>query len=582
MTDIVHITDPGRVVAIRDPGGVREVFAGHPVVEVVHPGPQGPPGQDGGGSVDALGDVGDVDLDGTGSLLVRSGGSWIDGTLAEAGVAASDHTHVLADVTDSGTLASQDASSVAITGGSIDVETLQVTSTDVALAGHTHTLADVTDSGDLAGQDTVALSTDVSGTLAIGNGGTGVGTALEAFRSLSPLSQPGDLIVMDAVADPDNLGVGTDGQVLTVASGQPAWATLAPADIGAAPSGHTHVLADVTDSGTLAAQDASSVAITGGSIDVETLQVTGTDVALEGHTHAASDVISGTFADALISESSVTQHEGALTIIESQISDLGNYAVVGHTHTLKDVTDSGALAGQDQADLTGDVSGVLPISSGGTGSAAQDLAFNALAPGTTSGDLITTSASQDAQGNPAQSRLPIGSDGQVLTATFSGIASAQWKDLPERDEILFMAYASQSGPLADTNNWETIPFDSSIFQRAGSPISLSGGEITFGQAGTYLVVADVTLDIGDGQDLRTEGQFRLEHDDGTGFSELVGSMGWLYHRLSAQDHTTGSTRYVITASANDKVRVTYKRQGGGSDLNSTSEACRISVTRLGD
>lgn len=44
------------------------------------------------------------------------------------------------------------------------------------------------------------------------------------------------------------------------------------------------------------------------------------------HTHAASDVTSGTFANARISASSVTQHQAALTITESQISDLGSYA----------------------------------------------------------------------------------------------------------------------------------------------------------------------------------------------------------------------------------------------------------------
>jgi len=43
------------------------------------------------------------------------------------------------------------------------------------------------------------------------------------------------------------------------------------------------------------------------------------------HAHAASDVTSGTLADARISESSVTQHESALSITESQISDLGTY-----------------------------------------------------------------------------------------------------------------------------------------------------------------------------------------------------------------------------------------------------------------
>lgn len=46
--------------------------------------------------------------------------------------------------------------------------------------------------------------------------------------------------------------------------------------------------------------------------------------AASSHTHATSDVTSGTFADARISESSVTQHEAALSITESQISDLSH------------------------------------------------------------------------------------------------------------------------------------------------------------------------------------------------------------------------------------------------------------------
>lgn len=46
------------------------------------------------------------------------------------------------------------------------------------------------------------------------------------------------------------------------------------------------------------------------------------------HDHPASEIISGTFADARVAESNVTQHEAALTITEAQISDLGSYAVI--------------------------------------------------------------------------------------------------------------------------------------------------------------------------------------------------------------------------------------------------------------
>lgn len=63
------------------------------------------------------------------------------------------------------------------------------------------------------------------------------------------------------------------------------------------------------------------------NVDADTLDgIDSTGFALASHTHAASDITSGTFADARISETSVTQHENALQLVESQIADLGNYA----------------------------------------------------------------------------------------------------------------------------------------------------------------------------------------------------------------------------------------------------------------
>jgi len=61
--------------------------------------------------------------------------------------------------------------------------------------------------------------------------------------------------------------------------------------------------------------------------------------AVDGHVHTATEVTSGQFANARISRASVRQHESAFEITESQITDLGSYAVVGHTHVEADVTD---------------------------------------------------------------------------------------------------------------------------------------------------------------------------------------------------------------------------------------------------
>lgn len=68
------------------------------------------------------------------------------------------------------------------------------------------------------------LTTDVTGALPIGNGGTGQTTKAAAFDALSPMTSSGDIIYGGASGTGTRLAKGTDGQVLTLASGVPSWA----------------------------------------------------------------------------------------------------------------------------------------------------------------------------------------------------------------------------------------------------------------------------------------------------------------------------------------------------------------------
>jgi hypothetical protein len=77
-------------------------------------------------------------------------------------------------------------------------------------------------------QNTTGTASNITGTVAIGNGGTGQTTATAAFNALNPMTTTGDIIYEASSTTAARLGIGSTGQILTVVAGIPAWAA-APA-----------------------------------------------------------------------------------------------------------------------------------------------------------------------------------------------------------------------------------------------------------------------------------------------------------------------------------------------------------------
>lgn len=79
----------------------------------------------------------------------------------------------------------------------------------------------------------VSLTTEVSGTLPITNGGTGQVTSSAAYNALSPMTTTGDLEYEVSAGTAARLPIGSTGQVLTVVAGAPAWsdASVSPGSI---------------------------------------------------------------------------------------------------------------------------------------------------------------------------------------------------------------------------------------------------------------------------------------------------------------------------------------------------------------
>lgn len=248
------------------------------------------PAASGGGGASNLNELDDVVIttpaDNEVLAYDNASGDWINQTAAEAGLAVSghnhdadyaalSHTHAASDVT-SGTFANARISQASVTQhqAALTITESQIsdldhyTDTDANAAIDTRVnkaFVDALniDADTLDGLDSTAFAT------------SGHSHGASAINDLSDVT----------ITTP------TDNEVLAYDTTSGDWINQTPAEAGLATSGHDH--------------DA--------------------DYAALSHTHAASDVTSGTFANARIAQSNVTQHEAALTITESQISDLDHY-----------------------------------------------------------------------------------------------------------------------------------------------------------------------------------------------------------------------------------------------------------------
>ncbi len=103
-------------------------------------------------------------------------------------------------------------------------------SADITVAAAAGTLTGTTLASNVVSSSLTSVGTITTGTwngttIAIANGGTGATTKTTAFDALSPMTTAGDIIYGGTNGTGTRLAKGTDGQVLTLASGVPTWAS---------------------------------------------------------------------------------------------------------------------------------------------------------------------------------------------------------------------------------------------------------------------------------------------------------------------------------------------------------------------
>jgi len=219
----------------------------------------------------------------------------------------------------------------------------------------------------------VSLQGSVSGTLPIGNGGTGQTTASSAFGALSPLTTKGDILGYSTVNT--RISIGTDGQILTADSTQATgvkWAAAPATGLGD-PGGNGVVIRTSLNTTTnrTVTGTASRVSVTNGSgvsgnptIDIDSSYVGQTSTTTLG------TITTGTWTGTAIAAANggtgqTTYAIGDLlyassTTALSKLADVatGNVLISGGVTT---------APSWGKVGLTTHVSGTLPVGNGGTG-----------------------------------------------------------------------------------------------------------------------------------------------------------------------------------------------------------------------
>lgn len=295
---------------------------------------------------------------------------------------------------------------------------------------------------------TISLTSQVSGTLAIANGGTNITTYTT-----------GDTLYASATNVLSKLGIGTSGQVLTVSGGVPTWAT--PASTGLT-VGTTSVTSGTSgyilynNAGTL-----GNLANTGTGNNVLATLPTfgGTGINFSGSTSGTTTLL----ATAVAGTTTLTLPAATDTLVGKATTDtLTNKTISGASNTITNVS------------LTSGVTGTLPIANGGTNSTATPTS-NGVAYGT--GTAIAYTAA--------------GTTGQVLTATTGGAptwATAGGSSFPAGTRMSFQQTSAPTGWTKDT----TAAINDSILRLVTGSVT-TGGTTAFSTWNAQTATGATTL-----------------------------------------------------------------------------------------
>mgnify|MGYP000504184901 CR=1 FL=1 len=151
-------------------------------------------------------------------------------------------------------------------------------------------------------------------------------------------------------------------------------------------------------------------------------------------------------------------------------------------------------------------------------------------------------------------------------------------DISLSEGFAFEAYDNTGGQSFTTSSSIVLNLDA-VRVNTGD-FSLSSNEVTVMKSGLYNIVFRVSTDISSGSARSTSGCF-LELNTGTGFSEVIGSRGYMYNRTVGNAANTGTVNITLQLAQMNKLRIGIFRFTGSDTITTLINGSGITITSVG-